>query len=98
MAQIYRKAGTEPLTLEEIRTLASHWCPECYSEFQISMEGNTVLFTVCGWTFRKTIEQLCVLQTADKPFPVRLAMELNLGTLFDNMQDIWERERGILHG
>lgn len=91
---IRRETNTEPLTLEEIWDLASHWCPDCYQDFQISMDGDRLFFSVCGWTHSETIEALCTLHT----FPMRLAMELNLGTLFDNMQDIWERERGILHG
>lgn len=91
---IRRETNTEPLTLEEIRDLASHWCPDCYQDFQISMEEDRLFFSVCGWEHLETIDALCTLHT----LPMRLAMELNLGTLFDNMQDIWERERGISHG
>lgn len=37
---IRRETNTEPLTLEEIRDLASHWCPDCYQDFQLSRDNT----------------------------------------------------------
>ena len=90
---IRREAKALPLTLEEIQTFASDWCPDCYQDFQITMEGEVVCFRVKEWTCRKTISDLCTLQIDGRMIPQRLAMELNVSNLFDNMQEIWEQDR-----
>lgn len=44
---IRREAKALPLTLEELQTFASDWCPDCYQDFQITMEGEIVCTKKC---------------------------------------------------
>lgn len=86
-------AETMPLSLDELQLFASNWCPDCYTAFQITMDEDIVCFCVYDWMCRKTISELCTLQVDGRTIPKRLAMELNVGNLFDQMQAIWEEHR-----